>query len=393
MQLENFDVDSFLSEYWQQKPLMIKNPWTAWSNPVEPDVLAGLSCEHQVESRLVKQSGDSWVVENGPLPTDRFAALGNQNWALLVQAVDHYVPAVAALINPFRFIPNWRIDDVMVSYAADGGGVGPHFDHYDVFLIQGMGKRRWQVGGMCDDQTALRPHDDLRLLARFDATNEWVMEPGDILYVPPGISHNGIAVGDDCMTYSIGFRAPSRKELIGYWVDDLLTEMADDDRYNDAKRNAQENPGEITADAINALHSMITETLADRSTFARWFGHYNSTPKYPDLDWAPEEPISAEQVRELMLSGVALNRNPASRFSFIKEGPHSLTFFADGESFDCANESEALARQLCAQDHLTVDTTLLTSGLLTSDLVTSGGAMALIVSLCNQGSLYFGSQQ
>src|SRR5690606_748288 len=160
------------------------------------------------------QQDDEWAVEHGPLAEARLRRSGKAPWTLLVQAVDHHVPAVAALIEAFRFIPNWRIDDVMVSYAVDGGGVGAHFDQYDVFLIQGAGRRRWQVGAPCNADTPLLPNDDVRLLADFKAVDEWILEPGDILYVLPRIAHNGVAIGDDCMTYSIGFRAPSRADLI-----------------------------------------------------------------------------------------------------------------------------------------------------------------------------------
>src|SRR3546814_395245 len=183
MQFDHFYIDGFLSDYWQKKPLLIKNPWKSWSNPLEPDELAGLACEDEVESRLITQERDTWNVEHGPLAETRFSRLGKKPWTLLVQAVDTQVPDVASLIEPFRFVPNWRIDDVMVSYAADQGGVGPHFDQYDVFLIQGLGQRRWRIGAHCDQSTELLPHDDLRLLAAFAASAEWILEPGDILYV------------------------------------------------------------------------------------------------------------------------------------------------------------------------------------------------------------------
>ncbi|MGH8598062.1 MAG: JmjC domain-containing protein, partial [Gammaproteobacteria bacterium] len=355
MQLTDFDIDIFLRDYWQRKPLLIKNPWKSWANPLEPDELAGLACEAGVESRLITQTRDNWKAEDGPFPEARFSKLGKKPWTLLVQAVDHYVPDVAALIEPFRFIPNWRIDDVMVSYATDGGGVGPHFDQYDVFLIQGLGKRRWQVGALCDFATELLPHDDLRLLASFEATDEWILEPGDILYVPPRVAHNGVAVGDDCMTYSIGFRAPSRSELIAHWCDDLVAEMDDDDRYGDPSLPAQQNPGEISATAIAGLHAMITEKMLDHDAFARWFGQYNSTPKYPDMDWQPEEPIQIEELRELLADGVPVSRNPASRFSFIRQHEDSVLLFVDGQCFECANETVAFAEQLCAQDRITID--------------------------------------
>ena len=377
--LDNFDIDGFLADYWQKKPLLIRNPWGAWSNPVEPDELAGLACEDEVESRLITQAGTTWNVEDGPLPEARFGKLGTMGWTLLVQAVDHYVPAVAALIAPFRFVPNWRIDDVMVSLAADGGGVGPHFDQYDVFLIQGLGQRRWQVGALCNADTELLPHDDLRLLADFEATDEWVLEPGDILYVPPGIAHNGVAVGGDCMTYSIGFRAPSRAELIADFTDDLTADMLDDDRYRDAGLQTQTNPGEITPAAIAGLHAMITERLSDREAFARWFGGYNSTPKYPDMDWKPEAPMDVGALREMIANGEPLTRNPASRFSFIRPEEGGVLLFVDGACFECTGEVAAFAEALCARDLAVVD----------PELMRSDVAMTLLAQLLNQGSVAF----
>ena len=381
MQLTNFDIDVFLRDYWQQKPLLIKNPWDSWNAPLEPDDLAGLACEEGVESRLVTQTGvcDGWKLEHGPFPETRFSQLGARQWTLLVQAVDHYVPEVAALIEPFRFIPNWRIDDIMVSYATDGGGVGPHFDQYDVFLIQGLGQRRWQVGQLCDENSALQPHEDLRLLANFDATDEWICESGDILYVPPGIAHNGVAIGEHSMTYSVGFRAPSRSELIGYWADDLLAELKDDDRYGDPKLKTQENPGEISQDAIDRLHQMMIEKMGDRAAFARWFGQYNSTRKYPDVDWREEQPIGIEKLREYLTDGMPLHRSPASRFSFIRQEANSVLLFVDGEEFSCTDENITLAEIVCGHDNIIID----------ENLLRSDSAMALIAKLYGQGSVYF----
>ncbi|MEP2103488.1 MAG: cupin domain-containing protein [Parasphingorhabdus sp.] len=380
MHFKNFDIATFLQGSWQKKPLHIKNPWAAWANPLVPDELAGLACEEGVESRLVTQSDATWQLEHGPLAEERFDSLGRSNWTLLVQAVDQQVPAVSALIEPFRFIPNWRIDDVMVSFAADQGGVGPHFDQYDVFLIQGAGKRRWQVGGHCDENSALLPHDDLRLLANFEAEETFICEPGDILYIPPGVSHDGIAMGDDCMTYSIGFRAPSRSELIGDWCDDLLADMQEqeDDRYGDPDLAIQENPGEISINAVDRLHAMITEKMGDRDNFARWFGQYNSTPKYPQIDWQPEEPIEMEELREQLQQGVPLSRNPASRFSFIRKD-QQLLLFIDGQCIECAGDAMSIAETLCAQTPVTID----------EALIHSDGVMDLILALYNRGCLAF----
>ncbi len=382
MHFNNFDITAFLGNSWQKKPQLIKYPWAAWTNPLEPDELAGLACEEGVESRLITQPETTWKLEHGPLAEDRFDTLGDKNWTLLVQAVDQHVPTVAALIEPFRFIPNWRIDDVMVSFAADGGGVGPHFDQYDVFLIQGLGKRQWQVGGHCDETSALLPHDDLRLLADFEAVDTFVCEPGDILYIPPGVSHNGIAMGDDCMTYSIGFRAPSRSELIGDWCDDMLADMPDDDRYGDPDLAIQENPGEISASAVDRLHAMITEKMADRQAFARWFGEYSSTPKYPEMDWQPEEKIEMKDLREQLQQGVSLRRNPASRFSFVRQDAEKLLFFVDGQSIACTGDAIPFAETLCAQSLVTID----------EQLTNSNGVMTLLLDLHNRGSLAFEPQ-
>lgn len=379
MELERFDTELFLREYWQKEPLLIRNPWKSWSNPLEPDELAGLACESAVESRLITQSQESWDLEQGPISPTRFGTLGAEPWTLLVQAVDHHVPEVAALLEQFRFIPNWRVDDVMVSYAVDGGGVGPHFDQYDVFLVQGLGKRRWQIGGFCDKGTELLPHDDLRLLSGFDPVEEWVLEPGDILYVPPRLAHNGIAVGTDCMTYSIGFRAPSREELIVNWSEYVLEGLNADDRYTDPALPTQDNPGEISPAALADLHALTIEPLLDRGAFARWFGRYSTTPKYPEIDWQPEQAIGLEDLRSVLGRGVQLVRNPAGRFSFVRQGASSLLLFANGQCFECENLTASFAETLCAHSHFAGH----------PQFVTSGPTLELIAELVNQGWLAF----
>jgi 50S ribosomal protein L16 3-hydroxylase len=379
MQLEQFDTAAFLSDNWQKKPLLIRNPWTAWANPLAPDELAGLACEEEVESRLVLPEADTWRLEHGPFPERRFEQLGDRPWTLLVQSVDQFVPEVAELILPFRFLPNWRIDDVMVSYATDGGGVGPHFDQYDVFLIQGLGRRRWRIGPRCTESTPLLPHDDLRLLPGFEVTDEWILEPGDILYVPPGVAHDGIAVGHDCMTYSIGFRAPSTSELLAGWSEHLFEQLEEDPRYSDPDLEEQRNPGEITPEAIARLHDLATGKMLDMATFGRWFGEYNSSPKYPDLDRAREEPMSIDEVRHLVAGDLALRRSPGSRFSFIRRESGSVMLFANGASFDCDGEVARLAEELCARDCVQVD----------PSLTRSDPAIALLTELLNRGSVEY----
>lgn len=373
VQLQGLDSDKFLSEYWQKKPLLIRNPWAQWSNPLEPDLLAGLACEEDVESRLVVQSSDGLAVENGPLAMDRFDSLGAADWTLLVQAVDHHDPAVATLIEPFRFIPDWRIDDVMVSYAADGGGVGAHFDNYDVFLVQGLGRRRWRVGQMSDCSTPLLPHDDLSLLAEFEPAEEYILEPGDMLYIPPGIAHEGTAVGVDCMTYSIGFRAPSSSELLADYCDHLLEHANEDARYSDPDLASQDSPGEIAPAALDRLHAMVTAKLTDRTEFARWFGQFSSTPRYG----APEESYDGTMLLAAAIQGAPIIRRPSSRFAFVRQSGDALTLFADGQSYTCSGPAAAFAEEICAAGYSPIDIAL----------VQDEGVQALLVALLERGSL------
>lgn len=379
MRLTGLDAAAFMRDHWQKQPLLLRQAWDAWVDPLAADELAGLACDERVEARLVMHASDGWAVEQGPFPEDRFAKLSPEPWTLLVNAVDHHVPEVAELLQPFRFIPDWRVDDVMVSYATDGGGVGPHFDQYDVFLIQGSGRRRWQIGGVCDAGTMLLPHDELRLLADFEPEEEWILEAGDILYLPPGVAHNGTAIGDDCMTYSVGFRAPARSELIAHWCDHVLAELQEDDRYADPGLGLQGNPGEITPEAISRLHAMALEKLQDRAEFGRWFGEYSSVPKYPDDDWSPSVPLLASDVETALAAGAELCRNPASRFSFIRREGGEVLLFADGASFACAGAAAELAEQICRTDQLSLGT---------SAEVTQPET-DLVVALCNQGSLAF----
>ena len=328
--LAGFDPGNFLRDYWQKKPLLIRGAWPDWCNPVEPDDLAALACAGGIEARIIVRGRKKLKLVHGPFSARHFARLGKKPWTLLVQSIDQYIPAAASLLTPFRFVPNWRIDDVMASYASDGGGVGPHFDQYDVFLIQGLGQRRWRVGGRCDRHSALLPHDDLRLLADFEPTDEWLLEPGDMLYVPPGVAHDGIAVGDGCMTYSIGFRAPARSELIAHWCDHVLASLDEHDRYADPDLSVADRASEIAPGAIDRLHAMVLEKLADRDAFARWFAAHATQPKYLDLDRALDIPTTVDSLLVAIASGATLTRHHASRFAFIDQH-RAAQLFVDGE--------------------------------------------------------------
>ena len=277
--LGDISADKFLTEYWQKKPLLIRNAIKDFSPPIDGNELAGLSLEEEIESRLV--IGDNWNVEHGPFSEQRFQQLGDRGWTLLVQAVNLWVPEVAELLNSFSFLPAWRIDDIMVSYATDGGSVGPHFDNYDVFLIQGAGRRKWSVGDMCDKASPLIPHNDLRILADCNFNNEWIVESGDMLYLPPHYSHYGVAIGS-CTTFSIGFRAPSAAEIL----DDLTTELISQNKLSDYLKDPPLQPQmvdqAIPKAYIRQIRDLINESLND-DALMQWFASYMTRPKYPHL--------------------------------------------------------------------------------------------------------------
>jgi 50S ribosomal protein L16 3-hydroxylase len=285
----NLDVDAFLARHWQREPLLIRRAIDNFSTPLPADELAGLALEEDIESRLIAENNGDWQLQHGPFQAQDYQR--NDPWTLLVQAVDHYVPAVAALRELVDFLPSWRVDDVMVSYANDGGSVGPHYDNYDVFLLQGEGQRLWRLGQPCDATSELLPHPDLRILAQFDCRQEYLLEPGDILYVPPGVAHWGIAQGE-CTTFSIGFRAPRLQDLLSRWVDHRLDQVSDSVFYSDAQRGAGHRPGELSAVDRQQILSYIQAQMAAADD--SWMGELLSEPRYP------QNPLSDDEVVALL---------------------------------------------------------------------------------------------
>lgn len=380
--LGGLSPSEFLRDYWQKKPLLVRNAFPDWQNPLEPDELAGLACEEDAESRLVltREGKQSWVLKNGPFNEKTFAKLPQRDWTLLVQAVDQWVPEVEALVEPFRFIPAWRTDDVMISYAPAGGSVGPHFDYYDVFLIQGLGQRRWQVGQHCDSRSPLLPDTQLRILAEFERQDEWVLNPGDMLYLPPGVAHWGIAE-NDCMTYSVGFRAPSHGEILDHLGGDVADTLSEDLRYGDPSLQPAGNPGEITPDAIAQLQAIIRQHLDQPRTLARWFGGFMTEAKYPDQEHPPEQALSVNALKK-RAGRHTLCRHPASRLAYSAlEGEFLL--FADGEAREVTGEAAQQAVRLLCAERAPAPEALL-------PLLDDADCAALLCDLHNKGSLWFG---
>ena len=321
--------EEFLLRHWQQSPLLVRGALPGFQAPVSADELAGLACEAHVESRLVRgRVGGHWQLEHGPFEESSLARLPAENWTLLVQDVDKWVPEVRELLTLFRFVPDWRIDDVMVSFAAPGGSVGPHTDQYDVFLLQAQGRRRWQLSERFD--SALVPDVDLKLLERFSPEQEFVVEPGDLLYLPPNVAHYGLAL-DAAMTFSIGFRAPNQRELISACAEHLIDGAQEELRFCDPARAIAERPSLISEADLRQLREIVRGGLAlGDDQLDRWLGQYLTRPK-PHLE-VDAEPLEARHVERRLARGERLVRRLGARLLLVPRAAE-LWLFADGHDY------------------------------------------------------------
>ncbi|MBN8714255.1 MAG: cupin domain-containing protein [Xanthomonadales bacterium] len=341
----------FLRDYWQKRPLLVRQAFPSFDPPLQPEDLAGLACGDGVLARLVThdEKRDHWQVHNGPLGEDDFARTGNANWTLLVQDVDKWDADVARLLQPFNFLPSWRVDDIMVSYAEDGGGVGAHVDQYDVFLIQGLGQRHWAISTDPAAPRDFRPDVELKQLVHFTPTHEWLLEPGDLLYLPPGVPHDGIAVGARCMTLSVGMRAPSAAELTGDLADYLAERLPDDRRYADPDLVPATRSGEIDRATLRRLRQTLPFAAAfDDAMLLDWFGRFITRYRNAQVVAAPVRPLSPAALTARLVPGAMLLRHPWTRLAWSRSG-HACTLYASGEAYPAP---APLAQALCAQSSL-----------------------------------------
>ena len=356
--LGHLSVEEFLRDYWQKKPILIRQAIPGFEPLLAADELAGLSLEDDIESRLIIEEGKTgpWEVKKGPFTETDYRYLPHNKWTLLVQAVDQWVPEAAELLEHFRFIPSWRIDDLMISYATDGGSVGPHWDQYDVFLLQAEGQREWRVGQMCSEKSSILEGPSVKILADFAETDRWVLEPGDMLYLPPGLAHWGISQGE-CMTYSVGFRAPSSAELLERTVDAVLPGFTQDDRYCDSALPIQASPGEITDDAASRLKAILMEALDNPALLKSTLGQLMTEAKYDDI--APTfEQCDESWQKSWKETCAALSevdcwiRHPHARFAYSQQGDDSA-FYCQGETSVLTSAAVPLLSLLCDQPQWT----------------------------------------
>jgi 50S ribosomal protein L16 3-hydroxylase len=361
----------FLRDYWQKRPLLIRNAFPGFEAPLAPEDLAGLACEETALSRMIRhdRASDTWSVRQGPFAESEFPGLPREDWTLLVQDVDKWDGDVAALLPHFDFLPRWRIDDVMVSFAATGGSVGAHVDQYDVFLLQGLGRRRWQIDAKPSPPTSFRDDVELKLLREFDPSHDWVLEPGDMLYLPPGVPHHGVAL-DPCLTFSIGMRAPSQAELLVDFAEYLAEQLPESARYADPDLSPVKESGEIDEAAMRRVMRAMpwvrvwdevvqdprrgrkarsatglegSASFGSATSLRTWFPRFITRYRSAGEIVAPPRPPSRAQLEQRLAAGALLHRHPFARVAWTREG-RAARWYVDGNDFEC---SPATARRLC----------------------------------------------
>ena len=338
--LGELDTATFLQEYWQKKPLLIRQAFPGFQPELDINDIAGLACEELAESRLVSGSypAHDWTLRYGPFDEDTLSGLPDSDWTLLVQDVEKHYPPLKPLLNVFEFLPRWRLDDLMVSVAAKGGSVGPHTDQYDVFLLQAKGRRKWQIAENYDPD--LLNDCELNVLTSFEPEQEWVLEPGDMLYLPPGIAHHGIAL-DTCMTWSAGMRAPSAADLfqaLGEW---LAEKHAEGRRYADPDLQDGQPGGEIDANSIRRMRELAIDALQDESGFAGFLGEFLSRYRLAHVPAPPADAVKLTGLIWALDQGFRLRQNPWTRLFWIKlEGQAAL--FAAGTRYSCSADTAAV---------------------------------------------------
>ena len=375
-QLQNLDIEDFLANYWQKKPLLIRQAIPGFRSILSPEELAGLACEQGVHSRLVIEKGADkpWQLSYGPFKERDFTSLPMTHYSLLVSECEKWLPELRQLIELFDFIPRWRIDDLMISYAPEHGSVGPHIDEYDVFLLQANGQRRWSIQHQQIEKPELIADIDLAIMRHFDADEEWILDPGDILYLPPRIAHHGVAVGDGCMTYSVGFRAPALNDIMDSFMLEASEHHLSESRYQDPPLSPRQYSSEIFDQDIEQFRSLVEKMMQQ------------SSPLWPDIvgklvsDCTLADDIHSIQCDSLQTAAdYDWQKHPDSRIFFYRDS-QQCRLYVNGQveylSLSPANLDFCLL--LCQQQQFRFDQ-------LTHDLSTE--AEAVLLKLINNHAL------
>jgi 50S ribosomal protein L16 3-hydroxylase len=371
---------TFLAKYWQKRPVLLKGALVPFPEIITPDEVLGMSLDERVESRLIREKGGAtpWETKRGPFKASLFKKLPPTHWTVLVNGVDRFVPAVQAFADHFSFIPFWRMDDIMISVAVDQGNVGAHVDNYDVFLVQAHGTREWLIEDKPRLTDEFVPGLPIRLLKRFKPTHRWLLEPGDILYLPPRIPHHGIARGDECMTISVGYRAPTHDDILNSLVTKALGESTTPVRYSDPDLTPQQ-PGEISAGSIAKVKEIVREKLLSDDFIGDWLGAFASET-YPDVDLSAQASrISASSLAARVKRSSALIRTEGARFAFIRKGGNKITFYHNGESRELSGKAATVAEMI--SNSVTIESSLVLP------FIKDKGSQALLLWLLQSGAL------
>ncbi|WED29098.1 cupin domain-containing protein [Vibrio sp. DW001] len=373
----SFSLTEFLHQYWQKKPTIIKGGFKDFQDPISPEELAGLTMEEEIDSRFVSNLNNEWIAEHGPFNEEKFEGLNESHWSFIFQAANHWHADAAKLVEPFKGMPNWLFDDLMVSYSVKDGGVGPHIDQYDVFIIQGMGTRHWRVGAKNVGQyTENHRANALRQIESFDSIIDDILEPGDILYIPPGFPHDGYAL-EPSMSYSVGFRSPKEQELISNFADYVLAHDIGDVHLHKPEITTQNGFGEIATTDLDSLTEMLKNSLYSKPTIDDFMGCMLSQSRH-NLNIVPAEPLwQLDEIADHLHSGFAFEKVSGLRALYHQNDEE--TVYINGEVFQLSDDEVQLTSALCNQDTLSVQEL---NGNLDSDSV------RLIQSLVNKGYWY-----
>lgn len=381
----SFSLEEFLAEYWQKKPTIIKgglftgSPENGFVDPLTPDELAGLSMEEVIDSRFVSNKDKQWAAEHGPFGEDKFAQLPESHWSLIVQAANHWHPEAAQLVEPFKAMPGWLFDDLMISFAVENGGVGPHIDQYDVFICQGLGKRHWRVGAKDEGQyEEVIQAQALRQIKSFDAIIDEVLEPGDILYIPPGFPHDGYAL-EPSMSYSVGFRSPKEQELLSNFADYILAHDIGDVHLHNPEQKTQSGSGMIQTTDTQLLTGMLKKAFEDPARIEDFLGCMLSQSRHQLNIIVPEEPLTMDDVMQHIQTEQPLYKVAGLRANYHETNPNTL--FINGEVFELEAGLEPLAYILCDYDDIEAQTL--------SSLTSIPAAITLLTELINKGYWFY----
>lgn len=379
--------DEFLNKYWQKQPVVIRKAFDSFVDPLDEHELAGLAQEDIVDSRIISRQKDQWSVEQGPIEDFEQHCVGA--WSLLVQGVDQYSADANSLLNAFNFIPKWRIEDLMVSYSHTDAGVGPHLDQYDVFIVQGKGSRRWQVGKKEQPENRYKtqiPHPKLRQIELFSPIIDEVLHPGDMIYIPPGFPHNGVAL-EPCMNYSIGFRAPTQKDLVTALADYAEQHNRLTERFTDPDRNMISNNYFLHANDIDKFRTLITK-FADSAEFEHFLGQFlTTTDNFDGEDTTHQnDDLTASELEEFLNNGGCLVKCLDAKCLLMESKHGNWTLFINQTSLPIQNEQVECINEVLNIDSINAE---YVSQIIETHLITKYDLSTLLVKLVSNKAWYF----